>query len=80
MKSFNVSRFVLGFVFTVSFVFGVHVTAPTAFATDCSQGTNQGGCKKTSTEPGTEEPGDSNPFQGLLNQLELILDVMGTLY
>jgi hypothetical protein len=79
MKSFNVSRFVLGSVLTVAFVFGVQATVP-VYATDCSQGTNQGGCKQATTEPGSEQPSDSSPFEGLLNQLGVIVRVIGTLY
>jgi hypothetical protein len=79
MKSIHVSRFVLGFVFSVLFAVGVQAMTPVVYAT-CAQNSNQGGCKKTSTEPEPTVPADPDSFEGFVIRFDIVLEVMGVMF
>jgi hypothetical protein len=80
MKSINVSRFVLGFVFSVLFVVGVQVMSPVSYAYDCANNSTNGGCKQASTDPESTDPAAPGTLGDLLNRFGIVIEVMGAMY
>jgi hypothetical protein len=79
MKSIQVSRFVLGFLFSILFAVGVQVMTPVAFSCEKQGGTN-GGCKQAPTEPESTDPADPSTLGGLLNRFGIVLGVVDAMF